>query len=119
MSEPREWWIDPVSIGRSIGNKCNLYSAADYRSDRAWVHVIDKSAYDKLAAENQQLYLAVSMTDLELAKRLKEAEAAIRDMLSCLTEDDWHCDRCGADQKAGKSNAAYYARDYLAKWEGK
>ncbi len=36
----RKWWIDPISIGRSIGNKCNLFSAADEPSDRPWVKVV-------------------------------------------------------------------------------
>lgn len=53
MSEPRQYWIDPIAKGRSALDQSNLYTAvAAPRNGQQFIHVIEMSAYEKLQKDH-------------------------------------------------------------------
>lgn len=75
MSKPREWWINDNAEGDGSKNW----------SDTPWfgyIHVIEKSAYDALAAENEYLK---SKAD-EATKFMKGFEAQVYEASNTIRE---------------------------------
>ncbi len=68
-----------------------------------------KTEIDKLDSAGR----AVTRLWLDSAIEVENLKKAIRDALDCLDKDDWTCENCGLDVRAGTSNAAYFLRQAL------
>lgn len=129
--KPREWWIAPKLYTPADPVEAEYFIAYDMPGDpaRLEIHVIEKSAYDQLAKENQALRHEMRMQTTainerdELKARLAEAERVLHEINGewCQHIDarpgtgrKW-CSTCSQWIRDGETNPAH---TYFTKREG-
>lgn len=103
QGKPREFWIDPVNIGRSMNNRIDIYSCSSEATERNKLHVIEYSAYrrekeraDRAEAEiyeEKSEYSRLQTTLSLCANKRDELKAKLQTAVAAL-EKMPHTDLC-------------------------